>query len=323
MNCNRKLPMTGGLITLLLLSALSPFATAREYKIGYIDSDRLIARYEAAIEAKKKLDEAISQFEARAESLRADYEKAKAEYESQQLTLSEEGKRAKLTEVESRKRRYDSYLNEIYGTGGKIDQKNQELLAPIVARIDSTVRKVAQLAGFALVIDAAKAGIIFAETGLDLTELVLEELNREYTPLPATVTGKKIFVITPIYEASDEAQRERIGTRIRQFVNALVGAKTQVEVIPDRKVDEVVQNRGYAGQQVGFESALDVARALDADYCIFGECTKRERRIQFKLSIIDVRTGSLLRTQEGEADRLEVLREKVSSVVQVLYSGLE
>ncbi|MGB9742667.1 MAG: OmpH family outer membrane protein [candidate division WOR-3 bacterium] len=310
-------------LALLLIAFFLPSVTAREYKVGYIDSDRIISRYEAAVEAKKELNRAIAQFESRAESLRTDYEKAKAEYESQQLTLSEEGRRAKLAEVESRKRRYDSYLNEIYGTGGKIDQKNQELLAPIVSRIDSAVRKVAQIEGFALVVDAAKAGIIFAESGLDLTELVLEELNREYAPLPTKVATKKIFVITPIYEATDEARRERIGIRIRQFVNALVAAKSQVEVVPDRKVDEVVQNRGYGNQQVGFEPALDVARALDADYCIFGECTKRERRIQFQLSMIDVRAGTLLRTQEGEADRPEALREKVSSVVQMLYSGLE
>jgi|UniRef100_A0A7V3PTL0 outer membrane protein len=318
--CNKNLTLTWVLVALAGLFLQLP---AREYKVGYINSDQLIARYEGAIEAKKQLNEAIAKFQARAESLRVDYEKAKEEYESQQLTLSEEGKRAKLSEVESRKRRYDSYLNEIYGTGGKIEQKNQELIAPIVAQIDSAVRKIAQQEGFSLIIDATKAGIVFAETGLDLTELVLEELNRAYAPLPTPVAGKKIFLITPIYELNDEAQREHLGTRIRQFINALLKDKTQLTLIPDRKVDEVVQNRGYSGQQVGFDQALDVARALDADYCIFGECSKRERKIQFKLSIIDIRTQTLLRTQEGEAERAEILQEKVSAVLQVLYSALE
>ncbi len=307
---------------LLLLLALTALAGAREYKIGYIDSDRLLARYEAASEAKKQLNDAIAKFQAKAESLRTEYEQAKEEYESQHLTLSEEGKRAKLAEVESRKKRYDSYLNEIYGPGGKLEQKNQELLAPIVTIIDSAVRKIAQIEGFALVLDATKAGIVYGETGLDLTELVLEELNRRYAPLPATVAGKKVFVITPIYEASDEAQRERLGTRIRQFAGALLKDKTQVEIIPDAKVDQTVQNRGYSGMQLSQDQALDVARALSADYCIFGECSKRERKIQFQLSLIQVATGTLIRTQEGEADRIEALREKVSGVIQILYSAI-
>ncbi|MGQ9708276.1 MAG: OmpH family outer membrane protein [bacterium] len=308
---------------LVLLAGILTFTGfAKEYKVGFINSERIIARYEAAIEAKKELNTEIAKYEAKAESLKAEYEQAKEEYESQQLSLSEEGKRAKLAEVESRKRRYDSYLNEVYGPGGKIEQKNQELIAPIVARIDSAVSKVALEEGFTLVIDATKSGIVYSETGLDLTEMVLEELNRQYAPTLSGIGAKVVFVIAPIYESNDEAQRDRVGTQIRGFVNALIGTKAQVEVIPDKKVDEVVQTRGYTGQEVGEQGALDVARALDADYCIFGDCSKRERRIQFKLTIIDVRTGNVLKSQEGEAERSEVLREKVSNVVQVLYSSL-
>lgn len=295
---------------------------AREYKVGYINSDRIIARYQGAIEAKKELDAEIAKYEAKAESLKAEYERAKEEYESQQLGLSEEGKRAKLAEIESRKRRYDSYLNEVYGKGGKIEQKNSELIAPIVAQIDSAVSKVAQEEGFSLVIDAVKSGIVYSETGLDLTQMVIDELNRLYAPVPTPVTTKLMFVIAPIFEANDEAQRDRIGTQIRNFVNALIGSKAQIEVIPDKKVDEVVQTRGYSSRQIGEQEGLDIARALDADYCIYGVCTKRDPRIQFTLTIIDARTGTPLKSQDGEAERGEILREKVSSVVQVLYSSI-
>ncbi len=311
------------LVISILFTILGREVLAREYKLGYINSEQIIARYEAAIEAKKELNTEIAKYEAKAESLKMEYERAKEEYESQQLTLSEEGKRAKLAEVELRKRRYDSYLNEVYGKGGKIDQKNQELIAPIVVKIDSAVSKIAQNEGFSLVIDATKAGIIYGEPGLDLTQLVLEELNREYAPLPSPVTGKLLFVITPIYEANDEAQRELVGNDIRQFVNALLRGKSQVEVVSDKRVDEIIQMRGYANQQIGEQQAQDVAQALAADYCIFGECTKRERRIQFKLGMLDVRTGTALKLQEGEAERKEVLRERVSSTVQALYSALK
>ncbi|MGQ9679053.1 MAG: OmpH family outer membrane protein, partial [bacterium] len=253
--------------------------------------------------------------------LRLDYERAKEEYESQRISLSEEGKRAQLAEVESRKRRYDSYLAEVYGKGGKIDQKNQELLAPIVQQIDSVVRTVALEEGFALVVDAEKAGIIFGDVGLDLTELVLEELNRRYAPV-ATGPLKKVFAIMSIFESNDEAQRDRLGSQIRGFVNALLGAKTNIEVLPDRKVDEIAQTRGYGGQQLQIEQAIDIARALNADYCIFGECSKRERQINFRLAIVEVQTGVVLKSQDGDVERTEVLRERVSSVVQALYSSI-
>lgn len=306
----------------VLLGMLILGGFAKEYKVGYINSERIIARYQAAIEAKKELDAEIKKYEAKAESLKAEYERAKEEYESQELALSEEGKRAKLAEIESRRRRYDSYLNEVYGKGGKIEQKNNELIAPIVAQIDSAVSKVAREEGFSLVIDATKSGIVYSEIGLDLTEMVIEELNRLYAPLPTPVTTKVLFVIAPLFEANDEAQRQRVGTQIREIINALLGSKSQVEVIPNKKVDEVVQSRGYANQKIGENEGADIARALDADYVIYGDCAKREERIQFTLTLLDARTGTVLKSQEGEAERGQVLREKVSAVVQVLYSAL-
>ncbi|GEM_PF-148932 len=312
------------LLSIGWLLVLLPGAQARgkEFKVGYVNSEMIIAQYEGARAAKKELDKEIAAYEAKAESLRQEYEQAKEEYESQQLSLSEEGKRAKMAEVESRKRRYDSYLTQVYGKNGKIEQKNRELLAPIVAQIDSAVRKVAQQEGFALVVDADKAGIIYGDVGLDLTELVLDELNRRYAPVPVTGPVKKIYVIMPIYDGNDEAQRERIGAQIRGFVNALLKSKTNVEMVPDRKVDEVVQARGYVSQQIQVDQALDVARALDADYCIFGDCSKRERQINFQLTVVDARTGVVIKSQDGTAERKEVLRERVSSVVQALYSSI-
>lgn len=307
----------------IFLMSVAALATGREGKIGYVNFEEIISRYEAAIAAKKELNAEIARYEAKAESLKAEYEQAKEEYESQQLSLSEEGKRAKMAEVESRKRRYDSYLKEIYGKNGKIEQKNQELLAPIVQQFDSAVSKVAQEEGVILVLDAAKAGILYSEPGLDLTALVLEELNRRYAPIPTTGPVKKVYAIMPIYESNDQAQQDKIGSQIRSFVNVLIGTKPNTEMIPDRKVDEVVVSRGYGGQQIQFDQTMDIGRSLDVDYAVFGECSKRDRRIQFKLTIVDIRTGTLLQSQEGEAERPEVLQERVSRVVQTLYSKIQ
>ncbi len=303
---------------------LTPYLWSKEYKVGYINSDQIITKYEVAIAAKKELTAEIAKYEATAESLKAEYEQAKDEYESQQLSLSEEGKRTKLAEVEARKQRYENYLKEVYGKNGKIEQKNQELIAPIVAQIDSAVRKVATEEGFSLVIDAAKAGVVYADIGLDLTSLVIEELNRRYAPTPIIAPTKPLYAILPIYEENDEAQQARTGSSIRSYINsALSKAKPRLELIPDRKVDEVVQTRGYLGSLIKSEQALEVARALDVDYCIFGKCSKRERQVQFELSLIDVRQGTLVQSQEGESPKPELLRERVTAVVQTLYQSLE
>ncbi len=310
------------LAIILVLVIAGPLLAAKEFRVGYVDYDQVIAKYEAAAEAKQEMDTVRLSFEAKAESLKGDYEQAKAEYESQQLTLSEEGKRAKNAEVDQRKRRYDGYVAEVYGKGGLIDQRYKELIAPIVAKIDSAVAKLSADEGFALILDASKSGIVYSEGGLDLTQLVLEDLNREFAPVGPSVTGKKVYALMPVYNTNDLASQDRVGSDIREFVYGLVKVQPNVDMVANAKVDQQLQSYGLANQQVVLDKALDAGRALDADYVVFGSASKQDRRIQFELSIADVRLGTLLKTEKGDAARPEDLQQQVGTVIRVLLAAV-
>lgn len=310
-------------ILMLAVLATTGWLAAREWKTGYIDSDLIISKYEGAVEARRELNAEIAKYEARADSLKRDYEQAQAEYESQQLTLSEEGKRAKLAEVEQRKRRYDSYLNEVYGTNGRIEQKNRELIAPIVDKIDTVVTRLALEEGFALVIDAAKAGIVYAASGLDLSELVIAELNREFAPVTPAGPARRVFAVMPLVETNNEARQDNVGSSLRMFVYELLRSRSKTEMVANARVDEVVRSRGYSTQQIQQTEAADVGRALDADYVFYGQVTKSDRRISFELAVIDVRLGTEVKKQAGEAERAELLQERASLAVQALLASIE
>lgn len=313
MNCRQLL--------VCLTLALTAWAAAKEYKIGYIDSEAIISRYQGAVEAKKELEAEIEKFRLQAESLRTDYEKALEEYKSQELTLSEEGKRAKQADLEQRKKRYDAFVEQVYREGGKIDQKNKELIAPIVERINTTVSKLAAEEGYALVLDASKSEIVYAQPGLDLTELVIAELNREYAPATPTTKRKTVYVVTFPYETNDEARQDRIGYQVRQFCYELVRAQPNTDVLGLMKVDEIVQSRGFSGRLLGQQEAVEIGRALDANFVFFGQCSKQDRKISFSLSLVDAKLGTFVKTEAGETNRIEDLREQVARVVQILMSS--
>lgn len=308
---------------LMAVALAAAVAGGKDYKLGYIDSDEIISEYEEAKEARKDLDELVDQYRAQADSLRLEYEQALEEYNSQELTLSEEGKRAKMAEVEQRKRRYDSYVEDVYRDGGKISQKNKELIAPLVEKINEAVGKLAAEEGFALVIDASKSEIVYAEVGLDLTKMVIDELNRGYEPVGPVVEGEKFHAIFPIYASNDEARQDRIDLKIRQFIYDLVREQPKVEMVANQRVTEQLQSRGADGRQLVADDVLPVALALNADYAIFGDCGKVDRRISFSLTIVDVRLNSAVKTEEGEAAREEELQEQVAEAVQVLLASVQ
>ena len=306
-----------------VLASVGTVFAAKEFRVGYVDYDTVIARYEGAADAKKTMDTVRAGFEARAESLKSDYEKAQEEYSSQQLTLSEEGKRAKNAEVNQRKSRYDSYVAQAYGNGGLIDQRYKELIAPIVQKIDSEVTKLAVDEGFSLILDASKAGIVYSDAGLDLTQTVVDDLNRELAPVGPTFVSKKVYALMPVFNANDLAAQDHVGADVRDSAYAIVNAQPNVDMVPEAKVDQQLQSYGLANRQVPLDKALDAGRALSADYVIYGSASKQAQKVTFQLSIADVKARKSVQSQQGEIDRPEDMKTQVGSVIRVLLAAVE
>ena len=310
------------LAIILGLAAAGPLFAAKEFRVGYVDYDQVIAKYEAAAEAKTQMDTVRLSFEAKAESLKSDWEQSKVEYESQQLTLSEEGKRAKNAEVDQRKSRYDGYVAEVYGKGGLIDQKYKELIAPIVGKIDSAVAKLSVDEGYSLILDASKSGIVYAEDGLDLTQSIIEDLNREFAPVGPTIAGRKVYALMPVFNSNDLASQDHVGSDIRDSMYVLVAAQPNVDMVPNPKVDQQLQAYGLQNRQVQLDKALEAGRALNADYAIYGSASKQAQKVQFELSIADVKLGTMVKSQQGGAARPEDLKAQVGTVVRVLLAAV-
>jgi hypothetical protein len=126
-----------------------------------------------------------------------------------------------------------------------------------------------------------------------------------------------------VYNSNNLASQDHVGADIRDFVYKFVGAQPNVDMVANAKVDQQLQSYGISNQQVELDKALQAGRALDADYVVFGNATKQDRRIQFELSIADARLGTLLKSQKGDAARSEDLQQQVSTVVRVLLAAVE
>ncbi|HDR00381.1 MAG TPA: OmpH family outer membrane protein [candidate division WOR-3 bacterium] len=303
--------------------ALALAVSAQPAKVGYVDSDEVIAKYEEAREAKSRLERDVAGFRTEAESLRSLYQEALDEYQTQELSLSEEGKRARMAEVEQLKRRYDLFVEEVYRKGGKIDQKNSELIAPLVQKIGEVVSEVAKQEGFTLVLDASKAEILYSSTGLDLTRLVIDELNREYAAVGPVTERNMVYAILPVFATNDEARQERIDLRVREFIYNLVRVQPKTDMVANARVDEQLTQRGVSGRAASGRDAIDVGTALNVDYAILGTCTRQGRQIDFTLTIVDIRMSNEdLKTETGQTQREERLNEEVGRVVQVLLASV-
>ena len=165
--------LVGGLIIFLSLPGF-----AQELKIGYIDSQKILANYKEAIDARKKLDAEISKWRKQAEDMQRELRQLQDQLESQSLLLSEETRIAKNRELQEKYAKYQQFLQEkLFGPQAEAYKREAELMQPIYDKINAVIHKIGEEEKFDYIFDIGSL-LYAAKDQYDLTDRVLEELNK-------------------------------------------------------------------------------------------------------------------------------------------------
>lgn len=180
--------MTGmirrGALYLLVSGFLASLAwtpsSAQEFKlkIGYVDSQRIFSEYRETQEAERVYKQEVDRWKAEAAAKEQEIVKLREELQAQSLMLSEEKQREKKLELDRKLEGYQRFVAEIFGEEGTAAKRNKELTQPIVEKINKILEQLSEADGYSLVFDIANANIVYAKKEFDLTERVLEELNK-------------------------------------------------------------------------------------------------------------------------------------------------
>ena len=151
---------------------------SQEGKIGYVDSMRLRTEFGEFADAQAEFDKDVKVWQDEIGELEHLIDSLKQDLEKTSLLLSEAKKKEKEENLESKKLEYQSLTNDIFGPGGRAEERNAELTKPILDKINQVLEKIASEENFIMIFDSVNANIAYAKKSLDLTDLVLEELNR-------------------------------------------------------------------------------------------------------------------------------------------------
>jgi len=163
-------------LTFLVFFATPAFP--QEGKIGYIDSMKLRTDYKEFADAQAKFDQEVVKWQSEADSLKQELDSLQADFDKQSLLLSEEKRKEKERLIQQKKKGYASYINQFFGPGGKMEKLNAELTKPILDKINIALEKIALENNYIMIFDSVNGNVAWAKKGLDLTERVLEELNK-------------------------------------------------------------------------------------------------------------------------------------------------
>ncbi len=158
------------------------FLGYRSYKqptIVYVDSNQLINNYKGMQIARKLYQQKSAAWKANIDTLTIDvqkeilrHEKQSAKMTSKERELSQELIRTKQKQLKE----YQLALNE------QARQEDSKLTAGVIAEINAFIRKYGEGKGYTIVMAATEYGnIAYADQGLNITDEVLQGLNREYS----------------------------------------------------------------------------------------------------------------------------------------------
>jgi len=166
-----------GVFLCLIMIATFAAASHAELKVGFINSQEIFVKYRGTEDAQKKFEDEKQRLAQEAEELQREIEELKANLERQSLLLSEETRTERMAEIEAKEREFQQFYFDSFGEEGRIVRLNAELTQPIIEKINEILDRIGAEEEYDIIFDVAPGGIVFAREGLDLTPVVLDELN--------------------------------------------------------------------------------------------------------------------------------------------------
>jgi len=162
------------LFVALLVSSTDAFAQ-KELKFGHINSNELLALMPERDSAAAELQRYAQMLQDEMQALGAEYQSKITAYEQKKATYSDlvrQSKEAELQELGRRAQEFQVTAQQDY------QQKEAELIQPVMDKAQKAIEKVAKANGFTYVFDLGSGGILYhSEQSVDILPLVKKELG--------------------------------------------------------------------------------------------------------------------------------------------------
>ncbi len=292
---------------------------AAETKIGFVDSERIFEEYQATRATNVEFNEFVALYRDSVAVLKQNIQNLKDELEGQKLVLSEEARLRKLDEIETLTNEYNTFLDEVFGSGGKIEQKNDVLITPLLKEINESVAKIAETEGFSLILDLSE-GVYYASSELDLTDLVIDDLNLEYGPQTPAGEVTKAIAVFPFREENTQAYDAKLGDRAQDELYEIISVFSQdFKIIGKAAVRGRIVFQGY-GRDITDDQAHSVGEYLIADYIIVGSISKFATKIDYTMSLKEVATRTDIGKRSNSVTEEIRLSEQMNSDLRALIA---
>ena len=161
----------------ILTLALASLAFA-DVKIGYVDSNEIMNNFDEVRQVQADLEKEQRRLESEFNELVYGLDSLKQDYDRQRLLMSDTRRNEKENEIANKEKSVQKFQLDKFGPEGEIYRIQNELLKPVLAKIDAAIQKVGSERGYDFILDAMSGALLYALDSHNLTEDVMDELAK-------------------------------------------------------------------------------------------------------------------------------------------------
>ena len=162
----------------LILSSVLLNCVIAEIKIGYVDSNEIMSNFEEVRQVQVDLEKEQRRLEGDLNNLISRLDSLKQDYQRQRLLMSESRRNEKENEITNMEKSVQQFQLDKFGPEGEIYKKQNQLLKPVLGKIDAAIQQVGSDRGYDFILDAMSGALLYALDSHNLTEAVMDELSK-------------------------------------------------------------------------------------------------------------------------------------------------
>jgi outer membrane protein len=171
----------------LMMTAGAASAQTAGGKIGFVNSQKIIAEAPGAAEVRTTIEREMNKHRADLALADDSLKNMISAYEKKQLVLSTDARKKEEDAIRARQHALQTRAEALET---QMQKRQNELVKPIMDRINAVLQDIRKEGNYALILDAAAGGIVAADPAADVTETVLTRL-KSTAAAPATGAAKK------------------------------------------------------------------------------------------------------------------------------------
>ena len=159
---------------------------AGAFKIAFVDLQKALQTVEAGKIAKGNLEKEVQAKRAELEKKHAELTSEAEALDKKAAILNDTAKQIKQTELQKKLMELQKNATE---SQMDLQKKERDLTAPIISELRAIIEGIGKEKNYTLVLEKNEGGVLFAQSGEDITDIVIEKFNS--THKSTSVKSKK------------------------------------------------------------------------------------------------------------------------------------